>query len=173
MCRPLGKYLHWLRTWIGNTFVITESAGEIIWSLDIPRGHRAVIARVVCTKHWDSSCRSECSAGRGGLFVEVNRTLVSFCVVRRSDEEITLTRAVIRFIHTYHAGHLPCCAVGLRSCIQNMDWALQGHGMVCMNETRPHCVNKMRKTQYKLVGAPHGHGMGTAWYVWMKQGRTV
>jgi len=78
--------------------------------------------------------------------VEVNRTLVSFCVVRRGDDEITLTRVVVRLIHTYHAAPLPRCAVTSRSRVQNMDGARQGHGMVRMNETRPHCVNQTGKT---------------------------
>jgi hypothetical protein len=38
-----------------------------------------------------------------------------------------------------------------------------GHGMVCVNQTRLHCVNKMGKTQFKALA--ERHGMGTAWYV--------
>jgi hypothetical protein len=37
------------------------------------------------------------------------------------------------------------------------------HGMACVNQTRPHFVNQMEKTQYKPLAARHG--MGTAWYV--------
>jgi hypothetical protein len=39
--------------------------------------------------------------------------------------------------------------------------ARQGNGMVCVNQTRPHCVNKMGKTQSKAL--PERHGRGTAW----------
>jgi hypothetical protein len=38
-----------------------------------------------------------------------------------------------------------------------------GNGMVCVNQTRPHCVNKMGKTQYKALAERHGRG--TAWCV--------
>jgi hypothetical protein len=31
----------------------------------------------------------------------------------------------------------------------------------CVNQTRPHCVNQMGKTQYKPLAARHG--TGTAW----------
>jgi hypothetical protein len=33
--------------------------------------------------------------------------------------------------------------------------------MACVNQTRPHCVNQMAKTQSKLLAARHGRG--TAW----------
>jgi hypothetical protein len=39
--------------------------------------------------------------------------------------------------------------------------APHGHGMVCVNQTRPYCVNQMGKTQSKLLAARHGRG--TAW----------
>jgi hypothetical protein len=39
--------------------------------------------------------------------------------------------------------------------------AWHGHGMVCMNQTWPHCVNQMGKTQSKPSAAQHGRG--TAW----------
>jgi len=35
------------------------------------------------------------------------------------------------------------------------------HGMACVNQTRPHCVNQMGKTHSKLLAARHG--WGTAW----------
>jgi hypothetical protein len=35
-----------------------------------------------------------------------------------------------------------------------------GNGMVCVNQTRPHCVNQMGKTQYEALA--ERHGMGTA-----------
>jgi hypothetical protein len=41
--------------------------------------------------------------------------------------------------------------------------AWQGNGMVCVNQTRPHCVNQMGKTQSKSL--EERHGRGTAWYV--------
>ena len=47
-----------------------------------------------------------------------------------------------------HAALLPCCVVSLRTRFQNgMVGARQGHGMVCVNQTRSHCVNQMGKTQ--------------------------
>jgi hypothetical protein len=41
--------------------------------------------------------------------------------------------------------------------------AWQGTGMVCVNQTRAHCVNQMGKIQSKALA--ERHGMGTAWYV--------
>jgi hypothetical protein len=53
-------------------------------------------------------------------------------------------------------------AVALRSCFQNgMVMAWHGRGMACVNQTWPHCVNKMEKTQSKPLAARHGRG--TAW----------
>ena len=49
----------------------------------------------------------------------------------------------------------PCCAVALRRT------AWSEHGMASVNQTRPHCVNQMRKTHSKLLAARHGRG--TAW----------
>jgi len=68
---------------------------------------------------------------------------------------------ILRLIHTYHAAPpLPCSAVALASLFQNgMVGARQGHGMICANQTWPHCVNQMGKTQYKLLATRHGHGM--------------
>jgi hypothetical protein len=44
--------------------------------------------------------------------------------------------------------------------------AWHGNTMVCVNQTRPHCVNQMRKTQSKPLAERHGrvkawerHGM--------------
>ena len=39
--------------------------------------------------------------------------------------------------------------------------ARHGHGMASVNQTRPHCVNQMGKTQSKLLAARHGRG--TVW----------
>jgi hypothetical protein len=62
--------------------------------------------------------------------------------------------------------HMPRCAVALRSRFQNgMVVAWHWRGMACVNQTWPHCVNEMGKTQYEPLVAQHGRGMGTAWYV--------
>jgi hypothetical protein len=37
--------------------------------------------------------------------------------------------------------------------------------MACVNQTRPHCVNQMGKTQYKTLAERHGRE--TVWYVWI------
>jgi hypothetical protein len=41
----------------------------------------------------------------------------------------------------------------------------QENGMICVNQTRPHCVNQMGKKQSKALA--ERHGMGTVWYVWI------
>jgi hypothetical protein len=46
---------------------------------------------------------------------------------------------------------------------RGMARARSGRDMVCVNQTRPHCVNEMGKTQSKPITARHGRG--TAWYV--------
>jgi hypothetical protein len=38
----------------------------------------------------------------------------------------------------------------------------QGNGMVGVNQTWPHCVNQMGKTQSEALA--EWHGRGTAWY---------
>jgi hypothetical protein len=69
-------------------------------------------------------------------------------------------------IHTCHVMPMPRCAVALISHFQNgMVVAWHGRGMTCVNQTRPHCVNQMGKTQSKPLTA--GYGMGTAGYVWI------
>jgi hypothetical protein len=61
-----------------------------------------------------------------------------------------------------HVMPMPRCAVALRSRFQNgMVMAWHGRDMVCVNQTRPHCVNQMGKTQSKPLAARHGRG--TAW----------
>jgi hypothetical protein len=58
------------------------------------------------------------------------------------------------------------CAVALRSLFQNgMVMAWHGRGMACVNQTRPHCVKQMGKTQSKTLSgtAWQGNGMSTAW----------
>jgi hypothetical protein len=65
-------------------------------------------------------------------------------------------------IHTRHAMPMPRCVVALRSRFQNalvVPW--HGRGMACVNQTRPHCVNEMGKTQSKPLAARHGSR--TAW----------
>jgi hypothetical protein len=42
-------------------------------------------------------------------------------------------------------------------------WEQHGRGMACVDQTRPHCVNQMGKTQSKPLA--ERHGKGTAWYV--------
>jgi hypothetical protein len=37
--------------------------------------------------------------------------------------------------------------------------------MICVNQTRPHCVNQLGKTQ--SIPLAEWHGMGTALYVWI------
>jgi hypothetical protein len=57
---------------------------------------------------------------------------------------------------------MPRCAVALKSRFQKgMIVAWHGCEMSCVNQTRPHCVNEMGKTQYKPLAA--WHGRGTAW----------
>jgi hypothetical protein len=52
--------------------------------------------------------------------------------------------------------------VVLRGRFQNgMLVAWQGNGMAIVNQTWPHCVNQMGKTQSKLLAERHGRG--TAW----------
>ena len=52
-----------------------------------------------------------------------------------------------------------CC--GLEK--NGMVGAWHGHGMAIVNQTRPHCVNQIRKTHFKHLAARHGRGMGAAW----------
>jgi hypothetical protein len=75
-------------------------------------------------------------------------------------------------IHTYHAIPIPSPyrdpAMALRGRFQKGIFvAWQGNGMVRVNQTRPHYVNQMGKTQSKALAEQHGrgNGMGTAWYV--------
>jgi len=43
-----------------------------------------------------------------------------------------------------------------------MAWARHGCSMASVNQTRPHCVNKMGKTQSKPLVARHGRGTAGA-----------
>jgi hypothetical protein len=66
-------------------------------------------------------------------------------------------------IHTWHAMPMPRCDVALRCLFQNgMVKAWHRRGMACVNQTRPHCVNQMGKTQYKLLASRHGRGTARA-----------
>jgi hypothetical protein len=62
-------------------------------------------------------------------------------------------------IHTCHA-HAALCR-GLEKSLSER----HGRGMACVDQTRPHCVNQMGKTQSKRLAARHGkgNGMGAAW----------
>jgi hypothetical protein len=72
-------------------------------------------------------------------------------------------------IHTYHAFpmlypyHHP--AVILRSRFQKGIFvAWQGNGRVCVNQTRPHCVNQMGNTQSKPLAERHGRETAWDWH---------
>jgi hypothetical protein len=63
-------------------------------------------------------------------------------------------------IHKRHAMPMPHRAMVLRSCFKNgMVVAWHGHGKACVNQTWPHCVNYMGKTQSKPSAARHGREM--------------
>jgi hypothetical protein len=87
-------------------------------------------------------------------------------VARRSRTPAGRPRAVSgrpMLIHTCRATPMPRCAVTLRSRFQNgMVMAWHGHGMACVNQTWPHCVNQMGKTQSKPLAARHGRGIAWA-----------
>ena len=57
--------------------------------------------------------------------------------------------------HSTAVERLPCCAVALRRT------AWSEHGMVSVDQTRPHCVNQMGKTRSKPLAARQGRG--TTW----------
>jgi hypothetical protein len=67
-------------------------------------------------------------------------------------------------IHTCHA-HAALCRELEKSLserhVRGMARARHGRGMACVNQTRPHYLNQMGKTQSKPLAARHG--MGTAW----------
>ena len=70
-------------------------------------------------------------------------------------------------INTCHAMPMPCSdhAVFLKATAQHgrlsTVGAWHGHGIASVNQTRPHCVNRMGKTHSKPLAARHGRG--TAW----------
>src|SRR5215510_7917060 len=57
----------------------------------------------------------------------------------------------------------PCGRPCRHPAVKGVFVAWQGNGMVCVNQTRPHCVYQMGKSQSKPFAGRHG--MGTAWYV--------
>ena len=60
----------------------------------------------------------------------------------------------------------PCCAVLCRGLEKNgMVGTWHRQGMASVNQTRPHCVNRMGKTHYKPLAAQHARGK--ACYVWI------
>jgi hypothetical protein len=66
-------------------------------------------------------------------------------------------------IYTCHAAPMPRCAMALRNRFQvGMVVARHERGMACVNQTRPHCVNQMGKTQSKPFAARHGSGIAWA-----------
>jgi hypothetical protein len=59
-----------------------------------------------------------------------------------------------------HSVPIPRCAVALRSLFQNRMVIWHGTGAVwCVNQTQPHCVNQMGKTQFKPLAAWERHCM--------------
>jgi hypothetical protein len=67
-------------------------------------------------------------------------------------------------IHTYHANAALCR--GLEKSLserhgRGMTRERYGRGMACVNQTRPHRVTQMGKTQSKPLATRHGRG--TAW----------
>jgi hypothetical protein len=58
-----------------------------------------------------------------------------------------------------YAALMPRYALALTGRFQNgMVLAWQGNGMACVNQTRPHFVNQMEKTQSKHLAERHGRG---------------
>jgi hypothetical protein len=96
-------------------------------------------------------------------------------------------------IHAYHTVTMlfpmpsPCCGLERplsERHIRGMAEERNGNDTVCVNQTRPHRLNQIGKTQSKSLsrtawqgsgrgmgrGAArerHGNSMGTAWYVWV------
>jgi hypothetical protein len=62
-------------------------------------------------------------------------------------------------IHTCHAHSAPMSCCGLGKLLSER----HGRGIAYVNQTWPHCVNQMGKTQSKPLAARNGRGM--AWYV--------
>jgi hypothetical protein len=65
----------------------------------------------------------------------------------------------LMLIHACHAMAMPRCALALRGRFQKgMIMAWHGPSKACVNQTRPHCVNQMGKTQFKPLAERHGRG---------------
>jgi hypothetical protein len=92
-------------------------------------------------------------------------------VARRSQRQAGRPHAVWM---TNANSHMPCpsCAHAMlcrglekslseRHC-HGMAWVWQGPGMACVNQTWPHRINQMGKTQSKPLVAWHGRGMAWA-----------
>ena len=73
-------------------------------------------------------------------------------------------------IHTCHAMPMPCSdhlsmavlCCGLEK--KGMVGARHGHGVASVNQIRPHCVNRMGKTNSNTIEARHGRGTEWARY---------
>ena len=63
-----------------------------------------------------------------------------------------------RPLHRTAVERRPGSAVALRRT------ALYGYGMVCVNQTRPHCINQMGKTHSKPLASRRGRGTAWAWH---------
>jgi hypothetical protein len=68
--------------------------------------------------------------------------------------------------------HATMCRGLEKSFFNGMVVEWHGRGMACVNQTRPHCVNQMGKTdlnfyRHGMAGERNGRGMGTAWCVWI------
>jgi hypothetical protein len=62
-----------------------------------------------------------------------------------------------------HAYAMPMLRCGLEESLS--EWhgqAWHKRDMACVNQTRPHCVNQMGKTQSKPLVAQHGRGTALA-----------
>jgi hypothetical protein len=88
---------------------------------------------------------------------------------RGSQKKPNAGRSSTRRLWTTDANsHMPChvtaapmprCAVALRSRLQNyMVVVWHGRGMACVNQTRPHSVYHLGKTQSKPLAARHSAG---------------
>jgi hypothetical protein len=68
----------------------------------------------------------------------------------------------LMLIYTCHAMPMLCCVMVLRSCFQNgLVVAWHRRSIACVNQSWPHCVSQIGKTQSKPLVAQHGRG--SAW----------
>jgi hypothetical protein len=84
---------------------------------------------------------------------------------RGSRKKPNAGRSLTRRLWTADTNSRMSCHVHAALCRDLEKSLLQRHGrgMACVNQTRPHCVNQMGKTQSKPLTARRG--WGTAWYV--------